>query len=88
MSEQSPFDALDQLLDAGTGNDRGDGNPPEDYEAHRIVREALESRDELLDSLRYVLDKAQIDADEKDIALDALSDIRNEARAAIAKATL
>ena len=47
----------------------------------------LNCYDALLNSLRYILDKAQIDADEKDISLNALSDIRNEARAALAKAS-
>ncbi len=41
---------------------------------------------ELLEALRGILDRAEIDMDDGDLALETLSDIRQEARAAIAKA--
>ena len=41
----------------------------------------------LFEALRGILDRAEIDMDDGDLALKALSDIRQEARAAIAKVT-
>lgn len=67
----------------------GYGDKQDDAEAlanAALIVRAVNAHDDLVGVLMGILERASIDADDGDLALKALSDIRSECRAAIAKA--
>ena len=78
--------AIKEAYNAGWDSRGGesDVDSAEDIAAKYFVENAALA---MLDALKGIVDTAQIDADDCDLALEALSDIRAAARDAIAQTT-